>query len=129
MTGQQISGLYTCYMSSEEKAAQIGEAAQECEAAKVNFAHIIAKMQRVSKSYKAFGDALADMASDRSGYPSDRIKVVDGFPKIEYVSEASASSLMDGAALATLLQEKIAAQNRKEKALEALKALGITSLT
>jgi hypothetical protein len=109
-------------MSGEEKAAQVGTAVEEYQAAKVDLAHIERRAKEISEAFKRYAEALKEQGA------MFRLRVENGRIKHPYGGEPKANLLMNESELIVFLAEWDAAIERKEHAAREMKALGITSV-
>lgn len=110
-------------MSGDEKAKQIGNAVSECQTAKVEFAHIRQKLERVQAAYRDAGEKpnKADPDLFKMRLMSGKIRFGEG-------SIGSPSDLMNESELTAFLLEYDVARKRVKKAVEMLQRLGITDV-
>jgi hypothetical protein len=109
-------------MSDEERAAQIGNAASECQAAKIELAHIQRKLTAVFTAYSSLGACLNthDLPSVRNG----KLELGESWRNHNF----NPDNLLSKADLILVLEEHKKANIRLDKARQEMADLGITSL-
>ena len=110
-------------MSGEEKAAQVGEAVQNYQAAKVEHAHIQTKIKKVFTAYIEAGRSM----DERQGTTMEP-KLVNGKLQLGYGRENPAD-LMNEKELTALIEERDKARSALNQARETMNALGITGVS
>jgi hypothetical protein len=110
-------------MSGEEKAAQVGEAVLEYQSAKVAVAQLERKIATLADAYTNCANSL------KRRMPADEIKREGERLKFLHTDPAeNGSRLLNDVGLLALLEDQEKAENRRQVASEAMRALGITSV-
>jgi hypothetical protein len=113
-------------MGSDEKAAQVGEAVTEYQAAKVACAHIDLKIRKVFDLYLSAGNSM-DWKSDKTFEPT-----ITGDGKLKlglFVHPGPYPELLNESELTVLVIERDAARSRLDQARKTMESLGITSVS
>lgn len=112
-------------MGEEEKAAQIGAAVTEYQAAKVECAHVDKKIESVSATYREAGAAM-----DKNRGSGSEPTITDTGIRFGYGNDRmDIRNLLNGSELFDLLQERDKARARVDKAKKAMNDLGITAVS
>jgi hypothetical protein len=111
-------------MGEDEKAAQVGHAVQEYQAAKIECAHIDQKINKVAESYRLVGNAIGfSVAENRQP------QIVDGKLKFEFPGVADHQLLLPNEPeLTQLLIEREQSRAIRDDAKRRLNDLGIVGL-
>lgn len=111
-------------MNAEETVASVVDAVSGYQAAKVKLALIEERISRVASAYRTCGNSLNDSLSNSA---FARVKVENGTLQLVY-GDIDQDLLLNAQELVALLTQRIAAQERRNRALEAMKAVGITAV-
>lgn len=114
-------------MSAEQRVVQQDAVVSEYQTAKDDLDLIERKLSGVAMAYKAYGSALTESASaSRSWF--HKIVIENGLPKLMYSGDLDTNLLLNAEALVALLRYRDAAEERMNRAREAIKSLGIANL-
>jgi hypothetical protein len=110
-------------VSEDEQKQQLGDAIADLNAAKVEYAHLERKLERILTAYREAGKRL-DKANTES-----RIRIAEEKVIFDGWSGAKASDLMNEQELANFLLEHHHARIRVKKATQITRSLGLTSVS
>jgi hypothetical protein len=111
------------FMSEDEKKQQLGDAVADLNVAKVEYAHLERKLERILTAYRETAKKLDKTNTD------SKIRFADGKVIFDGWSTARASELMNESELSAFLFEFHHARIRVKKATQVTRSLGLTSVS